>query len=40
MLPYNLYSISTPKHSKPFLLENYVSIIALAADLRTVHLII
>ena len=33
---YKSYSVTTPKHSKPLLLENYVYIVALAPDLRKV----
>ena len=35
---YKLCSIATAKHSEVLLLENYVRIVALAPDLRKVHL--
>jgi hypothetical protein len=35
---YNLYSLAIPEYSKPLPLENYVRIVALAPDLRTVPL--
>jgi hypothetical protein len=33
---YKLYSVATSKHSKPFLLENYVRVVAFAPNLRVV----
>jgi hypothetical protein len=35
---YKLYSVATPGHSKPLLLENYVCIIVIALDLQKVSL--
>jgi hypothetical protein len=33
---YNLYSVATPGHPKPFLLENYGRIVALTPDLQRI----
>ena len=33
---YKLYSMATPKHSKPLLLEIYVYVIALAPNLQRI----
>jgi hypothetical protein len=33
---YKLYSIATPRHPKPFSLENHIYIIALTPDLQRV----
>jgi hypothetical protein len=35
---YKSCSVATPEHSKPFSLENYVRIVALAPDLQKVSL--
>jgi hypothetical protein len=36
IFPYKLYSVATPRHLEPLLLENHVRIIALTPDLQRV----